>query len=425
MSSRIKTLVLDADGGGWSYVTVDTILRGLLRSRMDIQSLPKVLRSSRWSRRLLGPRYGHLSYVLDWREAFLEASELDTELCNINNVLEFRRHRAAIRAYPLIVVLHSATGDSMGLLRRTAHWFSGRRGRLIVFIGNEYSLMEDKLDFLRDTGADYVCSQLPDSSARFVYAETPARVMALPHALNPRVYKPGPPERPIDIGFCGDLYYPFIGDSERTALIQHFQQNGVAFGLRTEFRFNNRMPRDEWAACLRRSYATLGAESGTYYLDRHGHLLEQAKTYYRRHLDASSEDIAARFFRSATIPIASGKAISSRHFEPIGTKTCQILLEGNYNGILKPGVHYIPISKDLSDVAEAVQMFKDEALRSRIVNTAYEYVMDQHTYAHRIRELIATVFGMRETLGGSPTQPVRMVFDYEKVTCQSGHLPPA
>ena len=61
MSARLKTLVLDADGGGWSYVAVDTVLRGLLRSRIDTSILPRTLQENRWSRRLLGPRYAHLS----------------------------------------------------------------------------------------------------------------------------------------------------------------------------------------------------------------------------------------------------------------------------------------------------------------------------------------------------------------------------
>jgi hypothetical protein len=393
MSERLKTLVLEADGGGWPYVAVDTILRGLLRSRVDVSVLPRQLRSNRWSRRLLGPRYMHLSYVLDWREALCAAPDLDVDVCNVNNLIDYRRRREALKGYPLIIVLHSATGDSMGLLQATAHWFQARRGKLVVFLGNEYDLMEEKLAFLRSTGADYVGSQLPVEAAGWVYEESrPTQILSLPHALNPRLYTPGPATgRRVDLGFCGDLYRQFIGDAERTTLITYFQQRGADLGLATEFRLNARLGRPEWAAFLRRCRGTVGAESGSYYLDRRGRMIREAKAYCRRHPRASIEEVVARFFRSSRLPYVSGKSISSRHFEPIGTKTCQLLLEGSYNGILHPGEHYIPVKKDLSNLEEAVGLLCDETMRTRIVDQAYEYVMDQHTYQHRVRRLIAVV----------------------------------
>lgn len=394
MSERIQTLVLDADGGRWGYVLADTLLRGILRLRADVSNLPRALQGHRWSRRLLGPRYRHLSYVLDWREALCEAPELDVEVCNINNLVDYRRRREAIRSYPLIIILHSAAGDSMGLLTRTAHWFEGRRGRLVVFLGNEYDLMEEKIAFLRSVGAEYLCSQLPLEAARWVYAEClPTQVVSMPHALNPRLYAPNPDApRTVDIGFCGDIYFPFIGDTERTTVITFFQRHGSDLGLATDFRLNARMAQFEWANFLQRCRGTIGAESGSYYLDRCGQMLQEAKAYWRRHPRASFEEIFERFFRVPRLPYVSGKTISSRHFEPMGTKTCQLLLEGHYNGILHPGEHYIPIKKDLSNVREAVRLFQDEGARARIVERAYEYVMDQHTYRHRVRSLVQDVF---------------------------------
>jgi hypothetical protein len=393
MSERIKTLVLDADGAGWSYVAVDTVLRGLLRSRIDVSILPHRFRSNRWGRRLLGPRYAHLSNVLDWREALCAAPELDVEVCNINNLLDYNHRREAIRHYPLVIILHSAAGDHLGLLKATAHWFAGRRGALVVFLGNEYDLMEEKLAFVRLVGADYLCSQLPLEAARWVYAECHStQVLAMPHALNPQMYAPNPAiPRTVDIGFSGDVYFPFIGDTERTTLITFFQCHGGHLGLSTEFRLNARMRRSEWADFLRCSRGIIGAESGSYYLDRRGRMIAEAKAYWRRYPRASFEEIFERFFRAPRFPYVSGKAISSRHFEAIGTKTCQLLLEGHYNGILHPGEHYIPIRKDLSNVREAVRLFKDEAWRRRMVDRAYEYVMDEHTYQHRVRALVKVV----------------------------------
>ncbi len=394
MKERLKTLVIDSNGAGWKYVLVDTVLRGVLRLKINDSILPTRFRRHLLARRLLGERYEHLSYVFDWREALCAAPELDVEVCrNINNLVEYRRWRDAIASYPLVIVLHSAAGDSMSLLLKTAHWFQRRRGKLVVFIGNEYDLMVEKFSFLRATGADFACSQLPIEAARWVYADCrPTQILEMPHALNPRIYYPEPrARRSLDIGFCGDIYYYFVGDIERTALIQFFQQHSAEFGLVSELRLNRRMPRLEWARFLNTCKGTIGAESGSYYLDRQGQIIRRAKAYLKRHPRSTFEELFERIFRSLQIEYVSGKSISSRHFEPIGTKTCQLLLDGHYNGILRADEHYIGVKKDLSNIDEAIRRFKDEAYRTAMVERTYEYVMDEHTYQHRVHGLMKAV----------------------------------
>jgi spore maturation protein CgeB len=89
----------------------------------------------------------------------------------------------------------------------------------------------------------------------------------------------------------------------------------------------------------------------------------------------------------------NGKAISSRHFEPIGTRTCQLLVEGSYNGILEGDRHYISVKRDLSNVEDAIRRFKDAEYRAAITAAAHDHVMSHHTYSHRVAELVGTVFG--------------------------------
>jgi spore maturation protein CgeB len=87
----------------------------------------------------------------------------------------------------------------------------------------------------------------------------------------------------------------------------------------------------------------------------------------------------------------SGKSISSRHFEPIGTKTCQILLAGHYNGILDADRHYIALDSGLGNIDAALERFRDDAYRAEMVEETYDYVRAEHTYAHRVAALLRTV----------------------------------
>ena len=394
MRDRIKTLYLDANGCGRQVIRADTILRGVFGYR-DGAPPPWVLRRSRRVAELfsyLRQFQAHVSYTIDWREAFCEAPELDVEVCNINNLVHYGRCLLTLRRYDLVVVSHAAAGDDMTALLRSAHWLRRRRGKLVMFIGNEYDLLDEKIGFIEAVGAEFICSQLPTPAARYLYRECGgSRILSMPHAFNPKVYQPrGGTERPVDIGFIGDVYWPFVGDRERTDLIEAFEQDGARWGLKCQIR-KQRIARAEWAEFLNTCKGTIGAESGTYYLNDRGRLLAAAREYnLLQRPEASFDEVFEKFYRGQPREV-SGKSISSRHFEPIGTKTCQILLEGEYNGVLAPDEHYISVRKDRSNLDEAVRRFRDEGYRQTIVERAYEHVMANHTYAHRVRSVLAAV----------------------------------
>jgi len=388
---RLKTLYLDGNGVGRTIIFVDTVLRGILRFKNGdlppefLRKYPKANLLFAELRDVNAP----LSYMADWRDAFLRCARLDVEVCNINNLVHLATCLLGIRRYDLIVVSHAAAGDDISVLSRVARAFHLRRCKLVVFLGNEYDILDEKIAFMRDTKAEFICSQLPIEAARYLYSECEgAEIVEMPHALNPQNYRRADGiARTTDIGFVGDIYLPFVGDRERTDLIEWFERNGAAEGLSCDIR-KQRIPREAWNAFINGCNSIIGAESGTYYLNGRGRLLEQARAYNLQHRDASFEEIFDRFYRGQ-VPEVSGKSISSRHFEPIGAKTCQILLEGGYNGILRPDEHYIPVRRDLSDIREALAKFRDEDYRRKIADTAYEHVMAGHTYDHRVTHLIS------------------------------------
>jgi Glycosyl transferases group 1 len=396
VKERARVLYLEANGFGYQIVMVDTILRGVFGYRNgDLP--PERLRRYHKVNLLFGELAdfnSRLSYAMDWRDAFRESPLLDVELCNINNLVHLSHCLLHIRRYDLIVVSHVAAGDNMTVLKRSARAFRLRRCPMVVFLGNEYDLLDDKIGFVRTVKAEFVCSQLPIAAARYLYGNLdPTRLLEMPHALNPAKYHPvAGVERTSDIGFVGDIYWPFVGDRERTDLIEWFERNGEAASLSCDIR-KQRLTRDEWNLFLNSSRAIIGGESGTYYLNERGRLLDRARAYNLRENQAASfGDIFDRFYRGVPREV-SGKSISSRHFEPIGAKTCQILLEGEYNGILQPDVHYIAVKKDLSNIGDAITRFRDEGLRTRMVERTYEYVMAEHTYVRRVEQLLRLVWG--------------------------------
>ncbi len=395
-SSVLKVLYLCANGVGRQVVAIDTVMRGMLGFG-DGAHPPALLARSRFVNRVfqhLRDYNERLSYMQDWKDAFLGSTALSVEVCNINDLVTFGRCLIRLKQYDLIVVAHSAAGDDMTLLSKAASAFDRRRGKLVMFIGNEYDILDEKIAFIRKTGAEFVCSQLPIEAARYLYRECEgSRIVEMPHALNPERYRHLPGAvRDIDVGFIGDIYWPFVGDRERTDLIEWFERHGKERGLATDIR-RERVSAEEWNRFLNRCEAVIGAESGTYYLNDRGRLLDKARAYnLNENRAATFEDVYERFYAGKPREI-SGKSISSRHFEPIGAKTAQILLEGDYNGILRPNEHYIAVRKDLSNVGEAIDRFRDGPARRRMIEDTYDYVMAHHTYAHRVAGLVETVRG--------------------------------
>lgn len=332
-----------------------------------------------------------LSYSVDWRNAFMSSSRLDVLYCDINRPHHVLAAASAIDSFDLIVVSHIALGDDIADIAPWTELLARRKGALVSFIGNEYDLMTEKISFLRDTRADVVCSQLAIDAAQYLYSElSNARIISLPHALNPIVYSARPNRARItDIGFVGAVYPAWVGDLERTMLLIATQEIAPLLGLSHDIRLQN-MPREQWSAFLQQTRSIIGAESGSYYLHDKGALLSAAKRWCAANPKAEFDDVEARFFTNrAGVP--SGKTISSRHFEPIGTRTCQILLEGSYAGLLQPNEHYIPVRKDLMDLPDALRRAANDVERIEMVNRAYDYAMDAHTYDHRVNTLLNTL----------------------------------
>jgi hypothetical protein len=396
VKERLSTLYLDANGVGSRVILADTVLRGIFGYGDGDQAPYWLRRVDRVTKlfALLQDINARLSYSADWREAFLASPALDVEVCNINNLVHLGRCLLRLRKYDLIIVSHVAAGDDMALPLKIAPALQRRRAPIITFLGNEYDLLDEKIRFLREVGCEYVCTQLPLATGHYLYGECDTgRIVEMPHALNPEHYYPIPDaRRDTDIGFIGDIYWPFIGDRERTEVIEWFERHGEGRGLRCDIR-KERLPRDEWHRFLNGCNALIGAESGTYYLNDRGRLLDRAR-HYNLFEDraASFEDVFGRFYRGQT-PEISGKCISSRHFEPIGTKTCQILLEGHYNGILEADRHYIAIRKDFRNIDEVIERYRDAGYRKRMIEETYDYVMSQHTYRHRVEHLLRVVTG--------------------------------
>lgn len=192
--------------------------------------------------------------------------------------------------------------------------------------------------------------------------------------------------RPIDIGYrCSQARY-WLGEHGylKNKVGEAAEKHASKFSLVTDISMKPKdtLLGDDWYKFLLKCKYTLGAESGASLADRDGLIEYRTLEYLLAHPGASFEETkqACCEQEDGNIKIA---ALAPRHLEACATRTCQLLVEGEYNGILKPMQHYIPIKKDFSNIEEVLKMAKEDKLRREIVENAYRDIVASGKYTYR------------------------------------------
>ncbi|MGE3809537.1 MAG: hypothetical protein AB7K24_33150 [Gemmataceae bacterium] len=195
------------------------------------------------------------------------------------------------------------------------------------------------------------------------------------------------PVRPIDIGYrtAGRPYFWF---GRHGYLKQHiadlFEKIAPSRGLSLDISTSNQaiILGDDWYRFLLRCKYTLGVESGTSLLDWDGSVHQKTQAYVAANPSATFDDVEAACFpgRDGEISLF---ALSPRHLEACMTRTCQVLTEGHYNGVLQPDVHYIQMRKDLADAQRVIELMSRDELRQEMVERAYQDLIGSGAYSYR------------------------------------------
>ena len=368
---------------------------------------------------------GPSSYYDDWADAFARAPGVRCRFASLRVPLPWRARRAIARA-ELVVLLHGCLADTVDLLDPVTPALRSRRGRLVALMGNELSTpwapLGPRIDWLRRVEPTVVASQLPLASARVLYRGH--RVVSVPHALNPAAFVPCAREgRPIDLGARGFTYPPHVIDDQRNRVLTVARRFATDRGWKQDIGTGERLDRRHWAAFLSRTAFAVSSEAGAEWVDTRdaavravepnayaprrsvaGQALRlvpypaKARAYRAlrpfgiRHaaMDAVGDDsLFARYRAVARPPDAvSGKCITARHLDAVGTRTVQILVQGAYNGVLERGAHYIETDADMTNADEVDDTMRDARRCERIADDALDHVLSRHTVDHRVAELL-------------------------------------
>lgn len=278
----------------------------------------------------------------------------------------------------------------------------------IVLPQDEFYYTSAVCDFINEFGVDHVFSVSPESEWKKIYKTVDfSKVKFHPvltgylerHTLKriDRMAK-AVRDRDLAIGYRSWRAEPWLGRHGylKTQLAEIFQRETAARGIKADIstRAEDTLHGDAWYEFLLRCKYTIGVEGGASILDSDGSVRERTDRYVAQHPMAEFEEV-----ESACFPGLDGSlglfAISPRHFEACATRTCQVLIEGNYNGVLTPGKHYIELRRDFSNLHDVFVQMENEPLRKEVVDLAYRDVVESGTYSYEgfVKQVLETSLG--------------------------------
>jgi len=266
----------------------------------------------------------------------------------------------------------------------------------VAFPQDEHSHTEVLMDFLEEFEVDAVFSVGPPSEWPKLYDRPHfARVKffnVLTGYLNDatvgRIDRLAAENqtRDIDIGYRTWLAGAWLGRHGllRQKIADLFLGQAEARHLKTDIstRSEDTIWGDDWYKFLLRCKYTISVEGGSSVPDRDGTLKERIEAYQRERPDADFAEL-----ERACFPGLDGSlnyvALSPRHLECCATRTCQILVEGRYNGILEAGRHYIELKRDFSNLADVLDQMERADQRLEMTERAYREIVASRKYTYQ------------------------------------------
>jgi hypothetical protein len=383
---------------------------------------------------LIEARYDYqMSYLDNWRDAWCSAADKYKvfNIANNQGLLEYQKESSN---FDLIVVLHSVSSDSNLWLQKLNQVQVTTRPPMVMFVGNEFSSpflsTEKRLDLISQISPEFIASQLPIDSAKWLYELVGSKVIAAPPGMPLLTTKNNFTSRDIDLGFRGFRYPWYLMDNERNNVVDQvidiFKNQNLVVDASNEKRLNS----SEWFDFLSRTRFTVSSEAGAKYIFRDDQIWNPVKEYFatEKKFSALGNDVSGmNLLRRLPSPLKSmlkkflsnlglnqgslykpdskeleklisfvdlekyesrnGKCVSSRHFDAIATGTWQILAPGKYNELLIPNTHFTP----WANTNDFGALIENEVSRESLSIQAFDDLSQNHSYGMRVNTVLREI----------------------------------
>jgi hypothetical protein len=301
-----------------------------------------------------------------------------------------------LRRYDAIFLFHSVFSNANHVSPRLESQIRAARTPVVFFIGNEYKLMSEKMDFAERLGVALLVTQIAQPQVEALYRRRlGCEVQFIPNAtFDPALFADAKPmaDRTIDIGYRAFDGPWYLGHNDRRRVAEIVVEGAATLDLKLDISLDpaRRLADAAWQGFLGDCKGQLGTEAGTDVFELDDATRLSVNAYCDANPQTKFGEVMARFFPPDK-PRVSGRTISSRHIEAAAARCVQLLLPGDYAGIFKPDEHYIEVARDGSNIDEALTKFADPAICARLSEAAFEAAATQFSESRLMKQFEAEV----------------------------------
>jgi hypothetical protein len=268
------------------------------------------------------------------------------------------------------------------------------KGLKVLFIQDEYDYTRRAWGWINNLGIGLVFSVVPQGVISSVYPPQNFPYTRFVNVLTgyvPRINvfssTPTPPsQRHLTIAYRGrplPARYGKLGQEKVGIgkLVKHYcDSKGITHDI--SWAEEDRIYGDRWYEFMSSSKAMLGSESGSNVFDWDGLLATKIKDYKVSCPNASDDEIYKKLIQ----PLEEDglmNQVSPRIFEAIAAHTVLVLFEGEYSGVVTPGIHFILLKKDGSNLDEVFKLLSDDGYVDAMTSRAYKDIIDSGRYSYQ------------------------------------------
>jgi hypothetical protein len=283
----------------------------------------------------------------------------------------------------------------------------------IAFFQDEYRFWPERAALLNRYQVDcvYTCLEPTHFAATYQrFTRVPKLLQYLPGYISEEMVRLGrhyttpDAQRPIDIGYRGRQadFSMGKGAQEKHVIGVRFWELAAHLSLQLDIETDEskRIYGADWLAFLANCRAVLGVEAGVSIFDIDNVVLPRCRQLLAENPHMTFEEMYDTLLVHYEDQGVYYRTVSPRVFEAAAVRTCQILFEGKYSGVLEPMVHYIPLQKDFGNFDEVMHLYYNAALRRELTENAYRDLIASGRYSYR--KFIADFDQQLLALGLSP-----------------------
>lgn len=277
------------------------------------------------------------------------------------------------------------------------HFLINFTGSKICMIQDEYYYTNYFKNYFELVGMNIVFSCIPSLYVRKIYNNLDNTIFInyiTGYTFETENRKPIK-DRLVDVFYRGRVLHFHYGDlgQDKKNIGIHMQKYCEENNLKNDIKWyaNECIYGDKWLEHLSNAKVTLATESGSNIFDVDGTLKKQINKLLEIDTDAYLEFPENTKYTYEEIKkmvdmtqnyIPQGQ-VSPKMFEAISVGTVLVMYEGSYMNIFKPGIHYIELKKDYSNIKEVIERIRDDDYLQNMADRAYNDIIKSNLYSYK------------------------------------------